>query len=620
MSEKLAFQTEVSKLLNIVVHSLYSDKQIFLRELISNASDACDKLRYMAITKPGIAEGDGGFRIEIIPDKEKNTLEIRDNGVGMNKHDLIHELGTIARSGTQEFLDGIKNSPREDINLIGKFGVGFYSAFMVADKVEVRSRKAGEELGWLWTSDGINGFEITEAEDVKRGTSILLYLKEDQKEYAESIRIRNIVRTYSDHVAHPVILVNKGEVETINSASALWTRNKNDVTDEQYKEFYRHVSHAFDEPMITLHYKAEGAIEYTGLLFVPSQQPFNLFQPDRKTNLKLYVNRVFISDKLDDFLPGWLRFVKGVIDCKDLPLNISREMLQQNPIMTKMRNGLIRRLLDEFGKVAKDKPDDYKKFIENFGSVLKEGLYEDFERREDIASLCRFYSFAKKEYISLDDYIASMPVDQKNIYYLAGDNVDVISKNPQLEGFEARGVDVLLLSDPIDEFWPQALTSYKNKEIKSVHHVSDDLSSIPLKDNSSKEAKASEDDIKALCDKMKNIFGDEVKEVRKTERLTVSPACLTTGEGEMSIHLERLMRQHQQKALYDSSKIFEINPYHDLIGVLASNVKAKGDSDVFKDAVLLLLDQARIVEGEQVKDPSLFSKRMTSFMTKGIEL
>lgn len=614
-SEKLVFQAEVSKLLDLVVHSLYSDKQIFLRELISNASDACDKLRYLAVSQPGIAEGDGGFRIEIIPDQEKRTLEIRDNGIGMNKHDLIHELGTIARSGTHEFLENLKNTPRGELNLIGQFGVGFYSAFMVAEKVEVKSRKAGEELGWLWISDGRDHFEITEVEDLKRGTSILLYLKEEHKEYAETTRIRTIVRTYSDHVAHPVILISKGEVETINSASALWTRHKSEITEEQYKEFYRHVSHAFDEPMMTLHYRAEGAIEYIGLLFVPLKQPFNLFQPDRKTNLKLYVNRVFISDRLDDFLPSWLRFIKGIIDCKDLPLNISREMLQQSPIMAKVRNGLIRRLLDEFKKLAKEKPEDYQTFIENFGAVLKEGIYEDFERREDLAGLCRFYSLAQDGLISLDDYLAKMPISQKHIYYLTGDHIEVLRKNPQLEGFSARGIDVLLLNDPIDEFWPQALTSYQKKNIKSAHHATKDLEEIPLKEDSKRELAASDGELKNLCEKIKKILADEIKEVRKTDRLTVSPVCLTTGEGEMSIHLERLMRQNQQKALYASSKILEINPYHELIGNLAKN---KDDNEIFKDAVWLLFDQAKIIEGEQITDPSAFSKRMTFFMTKGV--
>jgi molecular chaperone HtpG len=616
MAEKLKFKTEVSKLLDIVVHSLYSERHIFLRELISNSSDACDKLRYMALIKPEIAKGDGEFKIELLPNAEKNTLTIRDNGIGMNKTDLKNDLGTIARSGSQEFLNRLEESDKS-IDLIGQFGVGFYSAFMVADKVEVRSRKAGEELGWIWKSDGKGSYSIDEAEDIPRGTSIILYLKDESKEFSDPTRIRHIVRTYSDHVPYPVILAHKGERETINSASALWTRNKAEITDEQYKEFYHHVAHAFDEPWHTIHYKAEGAIEYTSLLFIPTKQPFDLFQPDKKTPLKLYVNRVFITDEVKDLLPNYLRFIRGVVDSPDIQLNISREMLQHSALVKKIGNGLVRKILSELKTQSKE-TSNYNEFISSFGAVLKEGIYEDRERKEDVAALCRFKSSMRDELISLDEYIEKMHIDQKAIYYITGDDIDVLKKNPQLEGFRAKGIEVLLLTDPIDEFWPQALFNYKDKPIKPVGQVGDDLEKIDFNEDVNKEEPAPEEEIKSLTEALKEIYGEEIKEVKTTNHLTSSPVCLTTGEGEMSIHLERLMKNHQQQTLYNSSRLLLINPRHQIIKALAKASKDKKNSQEFKDAAFILLDQAKIIEGEAIKDPAEFGLRVSRFMIKGL--
>lgn len=610
MSDKLNFQADVSKMLDIVVNSLYSEKQIFLRELISNASDACDKLKYMALTHPDIARESGEMKIWITPDAEKNTLTVADNGIGMNRDDLINHLGTIAKSGTADFVKNASDNGSA-VDLIGQFGVGFYSAFMVADKVEILTRRAGEDKAWFWVSNGVDGFEIREAEKKTNGTEIKLFLKQDEKNYTDSIYLRQIIRTYSDHINYPIVLcLGKAGEETVNSASALWTRNKAEITPEQYKEFYHHVSKNFDEPWMTLHFKAEGSIEYTGLLYIPGTAPYDLFQPDRKQGLKLYVNRVFISEKVEELLPSYLRFVRGIIDSSDLPLNISREMLQQSPLIAKIRQGTVSRILKELKKRSKDY-EDYKKFWDAFGIAFKEGIYEDFANREEIAGLSRFVSTNDTgKLTSLDDYIGRAQPEQKAIYYITGDDVKTLVNNPQLEAFKEKGLEVLLLTDPIDEFWTQTLGTYKTFAVKHVSQADIDLSF------KREGQKAEEGDLKKLTDLLGEMFKNEVGKVTTTDKLTKSPVSLTVEAGQMSIHLERLMRNHQQQTVFASTRILELNPYHPLIIRLAEAMGDEALKPKVEEVARLLLDQAKIAEGECISDPSFYSEKMSEYILK----
>lgn len=610
MSDKLNFQADVSKMLDIVVNSLYSEKQIFLRELISNASDACDKLKYMALTHPDIARESGEMKIWITPNAEKNTLTVADNGIGMNRDDLINHLGTIAKSGTADFVKNASDNGSA-VDLIGQFGVGFYSAFMVADKVEILTRRAGEDKAWFWVSNGVDGFEIREAEKKTNGTEIKLFLKQDEKNYTDSIYLRQIIRTYSDHINYPIVLcLGKAGEETVNSASALWTRNKAEITPEQYKEFYHHVSKNFDEPWMTLHFKAEGSIEYTGLLYIPGTAPYDLFQPDRKQGLKLYVNRVFISEKVEELLPSYLRFVRGIIDSSDLPLNISREMLQQSPLIAKIRQGTVSRILKELKKRSKDY-EDYKKFWDAFGIAFKEGIYEDFANREEIAGLSRFVSTNDTEKLtSLDDYIGRAQPEQKAIYYITGDDVKTLVNNPQLEAFKEKGLEVLLLTDPIDEFWTQTLGTYKTFAVKHVSQADIDLSF------KREGQKAEEGDLKKLTDLLGEMFKNEVGKVMTTDKLTKSPVSLTVEAGQMSIHLERLMRNHQQQTAFASTRILELNPYHPLIIRLAEAMGDEALKPKVEEVARLLLDQAKIAEGECISDPSFYSEKMSEYILK----
>ncbi len=610
MSDKLNFQADVSKMLDIVVNSLYSEKQIFLRELISNASDACDKLKYMALTHPDIARESGEMKIWITPDAEKNTLTVADNGIGMNRDDLINHLGTIAKSGTADFVKNAFDNGSA-VDLIGQFGVGFYSAFMVADKVEILTRRAGEDKAWFWVSNGVDGFEIREAEKKTNGTEIKLFLKQDEKNYTDSIYLRQIIRTYSDHINYPIVLcLGEAGEETVNSASALWTRNKAEITPEQYKEFYHHVSKNFDEPWMTLHFKAEGSIEYTGLLYIPGTAPYDLFQPDRKQGLKLYVNRVFISEKVEELLPSYLRFVRGIIDSSDLPLNISREMLQQSPLIAKIRQGTVSRILKELKKRSKDY-EDYKKFWDAFGIAFKEGIYEDFANREEIAGLSRFVSTNDTgKLTSLDDYIGRAQPEQKAIYYITGDDVKTLVNNPQLEAFKEKGLEVLLLTDPIDEFWTQTLGTYKTFAVKHVSQADIDLSF------KREGQKAEEGDLKKLTDLLGEMFKNEVGKVTTTDKLTKSPVSLTVEAGQMSIHLERLMRNHQQQTAFASTRILELNPYHPLIIRLAEAMGDEALKPKVEEVARLLLDQAKIAEGECISDPSFYSEKMSEYILK----
>jgi molecular chaperone HtpG len=616
--ETREFQAEVAKLLDLVVHSLYSNREIFLRELISNASDACDKLRYAALTDSKLLDDkSGGFAIHLTIDKTAKTLTVSDNGIGMNHDELVANLGTIAKSGTAEFLKAVGDS-KKDVNLIGQFGVGFYSAFMVADKVEVASRKAGDSKGWLWSSDGKGAFTVAEYPQAARGARITLHMKKDAEEFLEPARLRQIVKTYSDHIALPVILDpiaddKEPKAETLNSASALWMRAKSDVTPEQYKEFYHHVGHAFDEPWHTLHYRAEGAIEYTALLFIPTQKPFDLFHPERKGHVKLYVNRVFISDRLEGLMPRYLRFVRGVVDSSDLPLNISREMLQNNPTLRKIQSGIAKRLLKDLKERA-EKPEEYAVFWNAFGPVFKEGLYEDFERREDLLELARFKSTAGDGLISLKDYVGRMKDGQEAIYYITGENAAALKDSPQVEGFLAKGIEVLLLTDPIDEFWVPTVGAYEKKPFKSVAEAGTDLSTIKSSDKKEDvKDEAPADEIKSLVEKLKASLGDAVADVKVSSRLTGSPVCLVADTGGMSLHLARMLKQHGEDPIGAIRKVLEINPTHPLIKRLG-NV----NGDALKDAAYLLLDQARIVEGETVPDPAAFAKRLSAFLEKGL--
>jgi molecular chaperone HtpG len=620
--ERHGFQAEVSRLLEIVAHSLYSDKAVFLRELISNASDACDRLRYLALTQPELG-GDGqGYRVTLTPDKASRTLVVADNGIGMNQGELVENLGTIARSGTAAFMQQMTGDAAKDMALIGQFGVGFYSAFMVADKVTVESRKAGEAEGWRWESDGQGEFTVEAAELPARGTAITLHLRKGEDGFLEPERLRHIVRKYSDHIALPIVLVADGKDETINKASALWTRGKSEIAPEQYTEFYHHHAHAFDDPWLTLHWRAEGKIEYTGLLFVPSAKPFDLFHPDRKHCVKLYVRRVFITDSCEEVLPAYLRFVRGVIDTEDLPLNISREMLQHNPLLAKIRHGVIKRVLGDLQKKAEKEPESYAAFWDNFGAVLKEGLYEDQDNREGLLTLARFRTTVSEQPCSLADYAGRMKPAQEAIYYISGDSIDALKQSPQIEGYKAKGVEVLLLTDPVDEFWMPAVGKFQDKPFKSVTRGSADLARIAKPEGAAEKPAETAPGLDALVALFRLTLKEAVKDVRASERLTDSAVCLVADEGDMDIHLERMLKQHKQLA-QSFKRVLEINPQHPLVMGLAKRVgEAGNDSDSksedIAEAAWLLLDQARIVGGEPLPDPAGFSKRLSDVMRRAL--
>ncbi|MEQ9606953.1 MAG: molecular chaperone HtpG [Kiloniellaceae bacterium] len=622
--EQMNFQAEVSRLLDIVAHSLYSEKEIFLRELISNAADACDRLRHAALTQGGLLGDDSSFRIRLKADPSARTLTIADNGIGMNREELIDNLGTLARSGTAAFVQQLENKA-EGANLIGQFGVGFYSAFMVAEKVEVATRRAGEDRGWLWSSDGRGAFTVAEDADAPaRGTRIVLHLRQGEEEYLDAQRIRQIVHTYSDHIAVPVVLESKKEDEpdeTLNAASALWTRPKSEITDEQYKEFYHHVGHAFDDPWLRLHFKAEGVMEYTGLLFVPSQKPFDLFHPDRKAGVRLYVKRVFITDDCAELLPPYLRFLRGIVDTEDLPLNVSRELLQNNPRLAKIRQALVKKVLGELKQKAEAAPDEYARFWETFGPVLKEGLYEDGQQRDTLLALARFRSTTREGWVSLADYVAAMKPGQEAIYTITGDDPKALAKSPQLEGFTAKGIEVLLLRDPVDDFWLSMVPAYDGKPFKSVTRGGADLDSIDgggKKDAAEAERQdAAAPGIDALIAFVKLTLKDQVKDVRVSKRLTSSPVCLVADEGDLDMHLERMLKaQHQLDR--SSQRILEVNPGHAMVKALAAQVGKDGAGGVVEDAAWLLLDQARIIEGEPLPDAVAFSQRLSKLVEKGL--
>ena len=622
--EKMEFQAEVSKVLGLVINSLYSNKEIFLRELISNSSDACDKLRYLSLTDQQLAKGLAEFSINITTVKKDRTITIADNGIGMNNADLVENLGTVARSGTTAFLESLSGDEKKDSALIGQFGVGFYASFSVAEKVEVLTRKAGEKQAWLWTSDGKSSYSIAEAERNDPGTSVTVYLKKEEKDYIEEARIRNIVRTYSDHISIPIMLAGKEGETQINTGSAIWTRQKKDITDEQYKEFYHHVANVYDEPWLTLHNRAEGKIEYTNLMFIPSSKPYDLMNPDRKNRLQLYVKRVFITDDCDDLMPAYLRFVRGIVDSEDLPLNVSREMLQHNVVVKRIRSALIRRVFNELKKKAEKDPEEFSKFWANFGAVLKEGLYEDHENRDKILEIVRFNSTASDKLISLAEYVERMKKGQTEIYYISGEGLDLVKASPQLEGFKARGIEVLLMTDPVDEFWLPMVGQFDEKPFTSATSGSIDLSKIKnvkdKKENDDKnEAKKADDaSVAKLILALKESLGETVKDVCSSDRLTDSAVCLVAGEGDMDLHLERMLKMQGQMEVPTAARVLEINPAHPLIIKMSEVVNKPAKKTALNDMALLLFDQARIIEGEPVSDPAAFSQRLNSILEQGL--
>jgi molecular chaperone HtpG len=622
-AESRAFEADVAKLLHLMVHSVYSERDIFLRELISNAADACEKLRYEAIAHPELLADDPKPIIRITLDKEKGQVEVSDNGIGMSREEMIEALGTIARSGTKAFMERLEAAKSgEGMQLIGQFGVGFYSTFMVADRVEVVSRRAGTEEASLWASDGKGSYSVSAAsleEAPSRGTRVVLHLMEDAKDYAERYKVEAIVREQSGHVPVPIALVDKpgGEPTEIADGAALWTKPKSEITAEDYADFYRSAAGQFDEPALTIHYRAEGRQEYTLLAFVPSSRPFDLFDPGRKGRMKLYVRRVLITDEAD-LLPGYLRFVRGLIDSADLPLNVSREMIQESPILAAVRKATTGRILGELEKLAGSDAAAYEKVWEAFGAVLKEGLYEDFERRDALLGLARFKTtHSGGAWRSLKDYVGSLKENQTAIYYLTGDDAARLASSPHLEGFKARGIEVLLLSDPVDSFWVTSATGYDGKPFKSVTQGAADLASIPLTEEPAQQSPETSAAVAGLVAYFKERLGDAVQDVRVSERLTESAVCLVASDAGPDRQLEKILAGAGRLAK-TGKPILEINPRHDLVGRLAAVKQTGGDDALLEDSAHLLLDEARILDGEPPQDPKAFSGRLARVMSRGL--
>ena len=624
--EVMGFQTEVKQLLHLMIHSLYSHPEIFLRELISNASDAIDKLRYDVLSDPSLLGSDPNLEIRVSFDEKNRTVTIADNGIGMSRDDLIANLGTIAKSGTAEFIQHMTGDARKDSQLIGQFGVGFYSSFIVADKVRVESLKVGETQASAWESDGSGEFTIEPCDKQSRGTRITLFLKDDQKKFANSWELRSIIRKYSDHISAPIQMLKldtsteeEGEEkvekapewETVNTAKALWTRNKSDISDEDYKEFYHYLSHDYTDPLTWSHNKVEGKLDYTSLIYIPAQAPFDLYSREMDRGLKLFVQRVFIMDKAEEFLPFYLRFIKGVLDTNDLSLNVSREILQKDPQVDSMKSALTKRVLDMLSKMAKNEPETYQKFWKEFGQVLKEGPGEDYANREKVAKLLRFSSTeeAKEEQtVSLDDYIGRMKEGQEKIYYLVAESFNAVKSSPHLEVFRKKGIEVLLLSDRIDEWLMSHLHEFDGKHFEDVGRGDLDLGKLESdEDKSAKEEieKSNEDLVKRIQDVLK----DQVEAVRVTHRLTESPACLVVGANDMGAQMRRIMEAAGQ-SVPESKPVFEINPEHPLI----IRLDHETDEDRFAELSKVLLDQARLAEGGQLADPGAYVQRLNKLL------
>ncbi|MGB0998210.1 MAG: molecular chaperone HtpG [Pseudomonadales bacterium] len=629
-AETLNFQTEAKQLLQLMIHSLYSNREIFLRELISNASDAIDKLRFQAIEQPELLGDDSELRIDVTFDKDAKTLSIADNGIGMNRDEVISHLGTIAKSGTAEFLANLTGDQKSDSQLIGQFGVGFYSAFMVAGEVEVRTRSAAGGEGVIWRSSGEDAYTIEAADDLPRGTQVVLHLQDDALEFAEDFRLRSIVRKYSDHIGVPVRMVKAelptteedeqntdkesadAELEAVNSAKALWTRSRSEVEDDEYKEFYKHVSHDFEEPLHWSHNKVEGKLEYTSLLYLPKRAPFDLYNREAPKGLKLYVQRVFIMDDAEQFLPLYLRFVKGVIDSNDLPLNVSREILQQDERVTSIRSAVTKRVLTMLGDMAKKKPEQYQEFWDEFGEVLKEGAGEDFSNRESLAKLLRFASTKSddgaKKSVSLDQYLERKVEDQESIYYLCAETYETASRSPHLEIFKERGVEVIVLFDRIDEWLMSMLTDYEGTPFVDVMRGDVTLPGEAKTDDKD-GSDENQDDDHPLVERIKPILDDKVAGVRPSKRLTGSPACLVLSEDAMGIQMRRIMEANGQ-AMPASKPYFEFNPDHPLVQRLDN----EADEDRFGELVEVLFDQASLAEGGSLQDPASYVERLNRLL------
>jgi molecular chaperone HtpG len=601
-----AFQAETRQLLKLMIHSLYSNKEIFLRELISNASDACDKLRFLALKDPALAGDTAELSVELAIDKDARTLTIRDNGIGMSRQEVIDNLGTIARSGTKAFMESLSGDQKKDAQLIGQFGVGFYSAFIVADRVSVTTRRAGETEAVHWTSDGQGEYTLEPAEKAERGTEIVLHLRADDDEFLEPLRIETLVRKYSDHIGLPILLDGK----TINQASALWTRPKADLKDEEYQQFYQHIAHDWEPPLAWAHHKVEGTLEYTSLLFIPQRAPFDLWDREQARGVQLYVKRVFIMDASEAMLPNYLRFVRGVVDSDDLPLNVSRELLQGNRTAEKLKSALTKRVLDLLDELAREKPDDYRRFFTTFGAVLKEGIVEDAANRERIAKLLRFASTGNdKPEVSLADYLARKPEEQKSIYFLSAETLSAARGSPHLEGFRKKGYEVLLLTDRIDEWVVSHLTEFEGVKLVSVAAAGEDVESVVETADKARH----EGEFKDVLPRLETLLKDRVASVRLTGRLIESPACLVAGDAGLSRRLEALLRQSGQ-AMPASKPVFELNPEHPLV----QRLKTTPDDAAFADLAELLHGQAVLAEGGQLDDPAGFVKRLNHLVLQGL--
>lgn len=633
--ETHGFQTEVKQLLHLMIHSLYSNKEIFLRELVSNAADAADKLRYLALTNDALYEGDGELRVRISTDKEKGTITIEDNGIGMTRDGVIEHLGTIAKSGTSEFFKNLSGDAAKDSQLIGQFGVGFYSAFIVADKVTVRTRAAGHKAdeGVQWQSAGEGDFTVENIVKESRGTEITLHLREEEKEFADDWRLRSIITKYSDHISIPVemwqegspesegpdgekVPATEGQWQVMNKATALWTRNKSEISDEEYQEFYKHISHDFSDPLLWSHNRVEGKQEYTSLLYIPSKAPWDLWNRDRKQGLQLFVQRVFIMDDAEQFMPSYLRFVKGLIDSNDLPLNVSREILQDNKVTQAMRTAITKRVLGMLEKLAKDDSDKYQQFWAEFGQVLKEGPAEDWSNRERVAGLLRFASThndTAAQTVSLDDYVGRMKEGQSKIYYIVADSYEAAAHSPHLELLRKKGIEVLLMSDRIDEWLINHLTEYKEKALHSVTRGELDLGELEDENEKAEQEKLATES-ESLLKRIKEALGDKVKDVRVTTRLTDTPACVVAGEGEMSSQMIKLMQAAGQQ-VPEVKPTFELNPTHPLV----ARLNEEADESRFNDWSNLLLQQAMLSEKGSLADPSEFIRLMNQMLLANLK-
>jgi molecular chaperone HtpG len=622
LMEKMEFQTEVNQLLQLIIHSLYSHKEIFLRELISNASDALDKLKYLNLTEEPYKSLPFNPRIDLEIDETAKSLTVFDTGIGMSHDDLIAHLGTIARSGTKNFLAGLSGDAKRDSNLIGQFGVGFYSAFMVADKVEVITRKAGEDQAWKWTSDGKSGFEIEEANRPVAGATVILHLNEEGQEFANSYRVREIVKKYSNHIAFPIFLtadkhewdeeqkksIAKRTTEQINSASALWTRPKSELSEEDYKELYKTISGDPEDPMFWFHTRAEGTSEYITLFYVPSHAPFDMYQADYRPGIKLFVKRVFITDDAKELMPGYLRFLRGIIDSEDLPLNVSREILQQNRILTNIRTASVKKVLTELKTIAQDKPEQYVKFIEQFNRPLKEGLYGDFANRETLLDLIRVKSTKVEGWTSLADVKSRMQEGQKGIYYILGGTESSLRSSPLLELYKKKDIEVIILDDEIDEIIFSGIDKYGDIELKAVNKTS---TSDDFKDEATPEKTEA---VKPLIEKIKTALGASVKDVRASVRLADSPSCIVIDEDEPSLKMQQMLKAMGQKQLPDIKPVLEINPDHEIV----KKLEGSSDDSLIGDAAWLLLDQALLIEGVPVENPSQFVQRLNRVMSRAV--